>query len=154
MPLNKNRQSGIVLLAVLLFVFISTLAASSLVNVYRIQMQRDREAQLLFVGDQFRRGISSYFNTIPPRGSRALPKTLDDLVDDQRFPSPVHHLRKIYLDPMTGQKDWVLVRDGTGIVGVHSQSDRETLKKIGFGQANKKFDGKTVYSEWIFSILP
>ena len=116
------------------------------------QMQREREEQLLFVGDQFRKAIASYYNTIPPGGARALPPSLDALLNDQRFPKPRQHLRRIYPDPMTGQPDWQLMRENGGIVGVKSQSSRPTLKKKGFSNAYLHLEDKKTYSDWRFSI--
>lgn len=137
---------------VLVFVLITTLGASTLVQMHHTQTQRDKEEQLLFVGDQFRRAIASYYNTIPPRTARSLPKSLDDLVDDDRFPTPIHHLRRIYPDPMTGRADWQLVREGSGIVGIRSQSNHATIKKQGFGKDYKQFEEKGIYSDWKFAI--
>ncbi len=120
--------------------------------MHQTQSRRDREEQLLFVGDQYRRAIASYYNTMPPGGSRSLPKSLEDLVSDQRFPTPIQHLRRIYLDPMTGHADWQLVRDARGIMGVKSNSSQSTLKKSGFEETYKKFEGLDLYSDWVFSI--
>lgn len=141
-----------VLLAVLLFILVTTLAASSMVVSYTTAVQRDREEQLLFVGDQFRRAIASYYNTVPPGGARSLPQSLDGLLDDQRFPKPIQHLRRLYPDPMTGSPDWQLVRENGGIVGIRSQSGRTTFKKTGFAKGYEHLEGKELYSEWVFSI--
>ncbi len=143
-----------VLLSVLVFILVTTLAASSLVVVYKTQMQREQEEQLLFVGSQFRKAISSYYNTIPPGGARALPPTLEALVNDNRFPTPIHHLRRIYSDPITGRPDWELIQERGGIVGVRSPSNKASLKKSGFGKGFEVFEGKEYYSEWFFSIAP
>ncbi len=115
------------LLAVLVFILVMTMAGSSLVVVHTTQMQREKEAQLLFAGGQFRRAIASYYNTVAPGGTRALPPSLEALLHDDRFPTPMQHLRRIYDDPMTGQADWVLIRasgasgGSGGIVGVRSR---------------------------------
>lgn len=147
-----HRQRGVVLLTVLVFVLIATLGASSLIQMHQTQTQRDKEEQLLFVGDQFRRAIASYYNTIPPGTGRSLPNSLDDLVNDDRFPSPIHHLRRMYPDPMTGKTDWQPVREGIGIVGVRSRSNHATIKKQGFSKDYRQFEGKDSYSDWTFAI--
>lgn len=149
-----HRQRGVVLLTVLVFVLIATLGASSLIQMHQTQTQRDKEEQLLFVGDQFRRAIASYYNTIPPGTGRSLPNSLDDLVNDDRFPTSIHHLRRMYPDPMTGKTDWQLVREGTGIVGIRSRSNRATIKKQGFSKDYTQFEGKDSYSDWTFAISP
>lgn len=149
---GKPQQSGVVLLTILLFILVTTLAASSLVVSYTTQVQREREEQLLFVGDQYRKAIGSYYSTVPPGGSRSLPQSLDVLLNDQRFPKPIQHLRRLYPDPMTGQPDWNLVRDGGGIVGIRSQAGKTTIKKTGFPKVYEHFEGRERYSEWLFSI--
>lgn len=145
-------ERGVVLLVVLLFILVSTLASSSLVVLYKTQMQREKEEQLLFVGAQFRRAIASYYNTIPPGGARALPPSLEALLNDNRFPKPVQHLRRLYADPMTGQLNWEVVRESGAIVGIRSQSTLPTIKKRGFSQGYEYLEGKEAYSDWVFSI--
>ena len=149
---QHRHQQGLVLLTVLVFILVSTLASSSLVVVYKTQMQREKEDQLLFAGFQFRRAIGSYYNTVPPGGARALPQSLEVLLNDHRFPTPIQHLRRIYADPFTGQADWHLIRESGGIVGVRSQSSQPVLKKRGFGQGNAHLEDKELYSDWTFSI--
>ena len=146
------HQRGIVLLAVLLFILVSTLGAGTLVQMHQTQTQREREEQLLFVGDQYRRAIASYYNTIPPGASRSLPQSLANLLDDHRFPTAMHHLRRLYPDPMTGRADWQLIQAGAGISGVSSLSNQPTLKKKGFTKEFTQFEDKNLYSDWKFSI--
>jgi hypothetical protein len=67
------------------------------------------------------------------------------LLDDHRFGQPVHHLRRIYIDPVTDRTDWDLVREGDGIVGVRSQSGRSTLKKRGFPREYEHFEELRTY---------
>jgi type II secretory pathway pseudopilin PulG len=105
-----RKQNGVVLLSILLFVLMTTMAAGAMVQMYQTQTQREKEEQLLFVGDQYRQAIASYYNTIPPGSARTLPSSLDALLSDERLPTPVQHLRRMYEDPMTGTKDWDLFR--------------------------------------------
>lgn len=147
-----KSQRGLVLLTMFVFVFMVTLGATALVQVHKTQTQREREQQLLFVGEQYKRAIASYYNTIGPGGQRALPQSLDDLVVDRRFPTAIHHLRRIYPDPMTGQADWHVIRSARGISGVRSASESETIKRGGFPARFESFDGKSRYSEWVFAI--
>jgi type II secretory pathway pseudopilin PulG len=105
MKITNDKCTGIVLLGVLVFILITTLAASSLVTSYQQASRREKEEQLLFAGDQIRKAILAYYNTVPPGGARSLPPSFDALLDDQRFPTPRHHLRRPYLDPMTGTAD-------------------------------------------------
>jgi hypothetical protein len=123
-----RKQQGLVLLAVMVFILMTTLAA------------------------QFRRAITSYYNTVPPGGARALPQSLEALLNDDRFARPIQHLRRLYPDPMTGKPDWFLIREDGGIVGVHSQSTQPPVKKAGFGSGNDPFEKAERYSDWTFSL--
>lgn len=148
---SRRASRGAVLLMVLVFVLGTTLVAGSLVQSYQNETRREREEQLLFVGDQYRRAIASYANTVAPGGARSLPQSLDDLVEDNRFPTPRRHLRRLYPDPMTGQADWVLLRSGPGIFGIHSRSDQEPLKQVGFPERYQVFERKPRYTDWVFA---
>ncbi|MBA2674825.1 type II secretion system protein [Ramlibacter sp.] len=147
-----RSQQGLVLLAVLVFILMTTLAASSLVVSYTTQLQREKEEQLLFAGAQIRRAITSYYNTVPPGGARSLPQSLEALLSDDRFPRPIQHLRRLYPDPMTGRPDWFLIREDGGIVGVRSQSAQPTIKKAGFGSGNEHLEKTDRYSDWTFAL--
>lgn len=146
------RQVGVVLLAVLIFILVTTLAASSLVVAHTTQVQRDKEEQLLFVGDQYRRAIASYYSTVPSGSARSLPPSLEVLLSDPRFATPIQHLRRLYPDPMTGRADWTLVMENGGVVGIRSQSGKAPIKRQGFVRGYEQFEGKQLYSDWVFSL--
>jgi hypothetical protein len=111
--------------------------------------KRDKEEELLFVGDQMRRALALYAAGTP--GGQRNPKSLEDLLKDPRYPVPRRYLRRIYPDPMTGRPEWGLVKGaGDGIVGVYSLSEDEPLKKTEFRRIDQSFEGKTKYSEWVF----
>ncbi|WP_411885863.1 type II secretion system protein [Polaromonas sp. YR568] len=142
--------SGLVLLAVLIFMLLTTLSASAMVELQRTHTQRAKEAELLFVGDQFRRAIKSYYSSVPAGKSQTLPRSLNDLLEDTRFPMPVRHLRRVYPDPMTGEADWVPVQGAGGIMGVHSRSTLSAFKKREFPVQYRDFQDKETYAEWVF----
>jgi type II secretory pathway pseudopilin PulG len=148
----RRRQAGALLLAMLLFILVSSLAASSLFVSQGTQARREKEEQLLFVGDQFRKALVSYYNTVPPGGGRSLPRSLDDLLADHRFPTPVQHLRRLYLDPMTGKADWRLVVENGQVLGVASASTLAPIKTSGFARPYEGFGGARTYSDWVFRV--
>jgi type II secretory pathway pseudopilin PulG len=151
-PRHQARQHGAVLLAVLVFVLITTMGASSLVEMYQTQSRREKEEHLLFVGDQYRRAIVSYSGVVPPGGARSLPKNIDDLTNDQRFATPIQHLRRAYLDPMTGKLDWEFVQGPYGILGVRSRSTQAPIKQKGFPKGYEHFEDRSSYGEWVFAV--
>jgi type II secretory pathway pseudopilin PulG len=148
----SSRQGGVVLLVALIFLFITTLGATALVDLQLTQSQRAKEEELLFAGDQFRRAIKSYYSTVAPGKGQTLPRSLEDLLEDTRFPVPVRHLRRIYVDPMTGQSDWVILQNAGGITGIRSRSNTRTFKRKDFSAQNREFEGKETYADWVFSI--
>lgn len=148
----RSGQGGATLLMALAFVAITALASSQLVVSHTTQAQRAREQELLFVGEQYRKAIAAYLNAIAPGGARALPRSLEDLVDDKRFAVPMHHLRRLYPDPLTGRNDWVLIRQGEGILGVHSSFHGSPLKRAGFPPGLQHLEGRTSYAEWTFAV--
>ena len=113
-------------------------------------MQREKEQELLFVGHQFRLAIERYARATSG-SARRLPLRLEDLLLDERTPAKSRHLRRVYTDPMTGSAQWGLLRQADGqIIGVHSLSTDEPIKKAGFAVKDEGFSGKTSYSDWIF----
>lgn len=80
--------------------------------------RRQRLEQLYWAGQQFAQAIGSYYES-SPGGAMAYPKTLENLLEDRRYPFVRRHLRRVYMNPFTGAADWELVKapDG-GIQGV------------------------------------
>ena len=149
---HRRTQAGMVLLALLLILMLGSLSTLVAAEVWATTMQREREAQLLFVGDQYRRAIASYY-LMTPTAVKVYPRSLNDLIQDDRFPRPVQHLRRLYRDPMT-DGEWGLVKVGEGIAGVHSLSEAPTLKKAGFPIQYKEFEVTKTYDQWHFVARP
>jgi hypothetical protein len=110
---------------------------------------REREAELLFVGDQFRQALLSYAR-LTPVGQPRSPRTLSELVADTRQPKVARHLRRIYPDPMTGRLDWGLLLDGGRIKGVFSKGRGTPVKTAGFPLEYALFAKAPTYARWRF----
>ena len=146
-PANDN-QRGAILLLLLVMVVVVGLAAGMAGQSWRSTVQRAREAELLWRGQQYQQAITSYYAV--RHGQQSFPAKLEDLLRDPRFPHVVRHLRKLYNDPMTGA-DWDLVKDPTGrVIGVRSSSELEPFRKDGFPKSLDKLKGKEAYNEWEF----
>jgi type II secretory pathway pseudopilin PulG len=115
--------------------------------------QRELEAQLIWTGQQYQRALESYYWASPGR-VKHLPVKLEELLRDMRFPQPVRHLRQLYPDPLQPEVPWGLLRQGNQIIGVYSQSDRETLRRANFAPGMESFEGSSHYTEWRFIFLP
>lgn len=120
-------------------------------EVDSIAVQRDRERELLSIGRQFRAAIGSYYETKLVAGRREYPESLDDLLLDPRSPGLTRHLRKVFVDPMTGKPEWGLVRVGGRITGVHSLSETVPVKQDGFEPDDAGFRSRGKISDWVFS---
>ncbi len=148
--IDKRRDAGFTYLTVLLAIVVMGVMLGTTTEVWHTAMQREKERELLFAGNQFRTAIGLYYLS-----HKRFPRNLEDLLKDPQFASTKRYLRRIVRDPMTGGTDWALVRstDG-GIMGVHSLSEMPPLKVAGFKAAGNKFDGAVKYSDWVFAYIP
>jgi hypothetical protein len=89
--------------------------------------------------------------TSSTRHSRRLLKSLNDLLEDNRRPDIVRHLRRAYRDPLTGG-ELALIRepDTQGIVGFHSPATGRPFKGAGFVTEDAGLSEATRYDEWRF----
>ncbi|HEY4370677.1 MAG TPA: type II secretion system protein [Burkholderiales bacterium] len=148
---------GFVYMALIVFFgIIAISAAYSMMSGAALQ-RRNAEDQLIFVGGEFRRAIESYYwaaADLPP-GAPRYPARLEDLLADPRQKNLTRYLRQIYADPLTGRRDWGLVRapDG-GIMGVYSKSPAKAVKLYGFPLEFKYLEGKTRIADWQFVYAP
>lgn len=149
-----SRQRGFTYLTVLFIVAILLGGLAMVGEVWETSAKRDKEAELLFVGNQYRQAFMYYYAGTPA-GKPRFPRTLEDLVEDSRFPVSRRHLRRVYADPMTGKPDWVLLEaPGGGIAGVQSRSEAKPLKTGNFAPQDAKFEGAERYSNWKFVFEP
>ncbi|HWI36525.1 MAG TPA: type II secretion system protein [Burkholderiales bacterium] len=150
--LTPIAEAGFTYLGVMILVMIMGMGLAAFGTIYSQTAQRDKETELLFVGEQFRQAIASYYKTGP---GGQYPKKLEDLVEDKRFPMPVRHLRRIYADPITGSSDWGIVEtpDKAGIMGVFSRSEEKPIKSGNFSP-KQEFDDAENYTKWTFVYTP
>ncbi|WP_260431095.1 type II secretion system protein [Burkholderia cenocepacia] len=146
----RMRATGFTYLGLLIFVAIVGIVSAATAALGSIAQRRIAEDELLFVGAQFRAALKSYYEATPPGGA-PYPLSLQALLKDTRFPTAVRHLRQIYIDPLTGKSDWILVTTPNGeIMGISSASDRRPIKVDRFPPPFEAFAGKESYSEWVF----
>lgn len=144
-----TRQRGFTYVWLLVAVAVMAAGLAAIGEVAATAAKREREAELLFVGDEFARAIAEYHASSP--GAPQYPQKLEELLADNRYPNARRYLRRVYRDPMTGRADWGLVRGpGGGIVAVHSQSIERPLKTANFPPRYESFAGASVYSAWRF----
>lgn len=149
---RRARHCGFTYIGVLILVALAGVALAGAGTLWSTASKRDKEAQLLFVGDEFRRAIGSYYEGSP--GAKQFPQKLEDLLEDRRVPIVRRHLRKIYLDPMTGTHEWGLVKWADRIIGVHTVSEGKPLKTANFRPEDEEFKGAGAYTDWRFVYKP
>ncbi len=151
MKRRARNDVGFTYLTILFAIAFLGLGLALTGEVWRTAVLRDKEAQLLYAGAQYRRAIERYYLS----GPRQYPRTLEDLLKDPRKPNTARYLRKLYFDPVTGSPEWGIVKapDG-GIMGVYSPSETRPMKTSGFDVRNVGFDGAEKYSDWKFVYTP
>lgn len=146
-----RRSAGFTYLTVL-FIIATMGAGLTLVGeIWHTAAAREKEAELLYIGNQYRIAIERYYLS----GPRLYPRNLSDLLKDPRKSNTVRHLRRLYPDPITGKNEWGILKasDG-GIMGVYSQSNAAPLKQDGFRPRDQTFKGAPTYQEWRFLYEP
>lgn len=143
-----SRQQGFGYLMVLFALVALGILLAGVGTVWHTAVRRDKEAELLHIGHQFRRALTSYYLSTPG-DAKQFPLALSDLLEDRRFPTPKRHLRRLYADPVAATSDWELVVNGGRIVGVQSSSDAPPLRSH-FTGADESFSGAESYRQWVF----
>ena len=158
----RNRylqEEGYSMASLLVILSVLSVALGFLLPVWETVVKREREAELIFRGEQYARAIGLYQR----KYANAYPKSIDALLNE-RF------LRKKYIDPMTSDGQFELIFEGEltqpnpnneslqtgftsrnlslgfdeesiGIVGVVSRSNKESLRV---------YKDKNHYNEWLF----
>jgi type II secretory pathway pseudopilin PulG len=114
---QRHNQRGYILLTLMLFVAMLSIAAVAIAPSITFQVRRDREEELIHRGVQYSRAIRKYYKKFG-----RYPTRLEDLDNTNN----IRFLRKHYKDPITG-KDFKLLHFGEvqlgasgGIVGATS----------------------------------
>ncbi|MBA4367832.1 MAG: hypothetical protein C0403_09365 [Desulfobacterium sp.] len=148
------HHDGFTYMTVLVLVIVTGIALIGVSRYWRTVIQRDLETELLFRGNQIRKGIESYYNAGTDDYNR-YPSGLADLLKDPRFPGIKRHLRKLYADPFSKDGKWGMVFGRNGrLIGVYSTSNGKPMKTGNFSLENETFQNKEKYSDWKFIYYP
>jgi type II secretory pathway pseudopilin PulG len=113
---GQANERGYAMAALLVSLAVMMVLMSVAMPVWRTQVQREKEAELIFRGEQIARGINLYMRKM---GGASYPPSLDVLVQG-RF------LRKKYKDPMTEgdtsipmnqRGEWDVINAAAGVPG-------------------------------------
>lgn len=151
-----NNQRGVTLMVVLVMIVIVGLSAGLAGQTISSMVQREREAELLWRGDQYRKAIASYLSSGGQGGAALLayPQRLEDLLRDPRSLATKRHLRRLYPDPMTGAPFLILKDPGGRLTGVRSASEDRPFQQDGFPIEYQDFTAAEKYSAWEFRYTP
>jgi len=150
----EDRTSGFAWLMVLAMLAIASASASVVAARWADERARDREQELLRVGDLYARALAE-FNASSPGGEKAYPKTLELLLEDLRFAGTHRHLRILYPNPLSGKLDWELVRDADGgIIGIRPPQTGEPWRRTPVSLASCDLPAVHRYRDWVFTARP
>ena len=155
--MSCRKEQGYIYIWTLFAVMLAGVMLAAAGLIWQTEAKREKELELLFIGDQFRRAIESYYNdsrvtgAVGETGISRYPASLEQLLKDERSLVVKRHLRRIYPDPMTNSYDWGLVRqqDG-GITGVYSLSAGVPIKRANFPADYAAFEKAGNYQGWKF----
>lgn len=143
-----HSQTGYTYLFLIFSIVLIGVAISVAARQWKTEIRREKEAELLFRGDQIRRAIGLYYSTARA-GMNQFPRSLDALVKDPNSSATRRYLRKIYKDPITND-DFELVKEGDYLKGVRSKSTDTPLKDGNFPPEYQQFALATSYHDWVF----
>ena len=112
--------------------------------------RREREQELLRVGELYAQALASARRDAPG-GASGYPGRLEDLLLDTRFVGTRRHLRRLYADPLNPARPWGLLRDRQGaIIGVYSQDERPPLAQVPLVRGPVSLPAARRYADWVF----
>ncbi|HEX9172373.1 MAG TPA: type II secretion system protein [Telluria sp.] len=146
-----RQQAGFTYIGLIVFVTIIGLVGAATLKVGALLQRAEAENELLEIGAEFSAALRSYA-LATPKGQPMQPTSLEALLRDPRFPNPRRHLRRIFVDPITGKAEWGLLAPAEGgpILGVYSLSQAQPLKIANFDARFVNFENKKHLSDWKF----
>lgn len=151
---SRGQSRGYTYLGLLLAIVMLGMSLAGAGTIWSTERQRERERELLHIGDKFRVAIGQYYNQTPG-AIKQFPPNLEAMLRDDRYPVPRRYLREIYADPFTSMRNWGIVEAPSGgIMGVYSLSYQRTFKRANFRARDVYLKDKTYTGEWMFVYLP
>ena len=103
--IRQSAERGYVMLYIVALLGVLAMAAYRIVPQYAFDARRDREEELLFRGEAYRKAIQLYVRKLG-----RYPNSLEELQDTNN----TKFIRKLYEDPMTEEGEWRLIHIGPG----------------------------------------
>ena len=149
--MRRRPAPGFTYIGLIILVAIIALVGAAGMKMGSLFQRAAAEEELLEIGAQFSAALRSYAAATPP-GQKQQPPSLQELLKDPRFPNPRRHLRKIFVDPVTGKAEWgvVYLADKVGVIAVYSLSDQKPLKIANFDIRFQNMENRERISDWKF----
>lgn len=156
---------GFTYLGVLVMLAVLSMGAALTLEVAETNAQRSAEADLISIGKQYERAFASYYRQSPVN-ARRYPDKLEDLTRDPRLPGLRRHLRRVYVDPLTGGEWGVVPAPGGGIMAIYSTAQsipfRESIGPLAMSPpassasdaASGTATASAAYAQWRFGYDP
>lgn len=126
---RRRSQQGYAILMVLFFVALLFITAMSVAPNILTQGRREKEAEMIWRGKQYVRGIKLYY-----RKNGKFPTTLDDLTKPHA--GNIRFMRQAYKDPMNPKDgEWRLIYVGPAGQLIGSLNPQKALQTVAFGGA-------------------
>jgi len=150
--IRNGKQRGFTYVSVVILVAIIGLVGATSLRLGTTMQRAAAEQALLDIGMEYSNALASYA-AATPQGQPNYPKSFAELLKDPRFPQLRRHLRRVYVDPMTGKAEWGLVKanENGGILAIYSLSKATPIKIGNFPPRFVAFEGKTSLADWKFS---
>lgn len=143
-----SSQHGITYLWILFLVFLLGLGIGKTLDVYSSMVQREREAELVYVGNTYREAIKRFYLS-SPGGVKEYPRSLNDLLRDPRHLTLRRYIRMLYPDPINGKAFIPLYAPRGGIWGVRSSSDAKPWRTVPI-EFTRTGAAASAYQQWHF----
>lgn len=148
----NGKQQGFTYASVAILVAVIGLVGAMSLRLGVTMQRAAAEQALLDIGTEYGNALASYAAATPP-GQPNYPHSFAELLKDPRFPTLRRHLRRIYVDPMTGKAEWGIVKatENGGILAIYSLSKAAPIKIGNFPPRFVAFEGKSSLSDWKFT---
>ncbi|HEY5798925.1 MAG TPA: type II secretion system protein [Burkholderiaceae bacterium] len=151
-PIRNSEQRGFTYVSVVILVAIIGLVVTVSLRLGTTMQRVAAEQELLNIGIEYSNALASYA-AATPSGQPNYPNSFAELLKDPRSPQLRRHLRRVYVDPMTGKAEWGIMKanENGGILAIYSLSKAAPIKIGNFPPRFVAFEGKASLGDWKFS---
>jgi len=112
---GRSTNRGFAYLAMLFAIAVLGIGLVAASEIWATTVRREKEIELEWAGAQYVAAIGSYYYA-SPTGAKRYPNDLQELIEDKRYVTLRRHLRSLYPNPLTGARDWELVKASDGLI--------------------------------------